>query len=86
VFFAAFGFWYFWQSIFAIGVLCIYCIFCYAGVLTINAALLRLNYKDYPLSKKSLAKLDNWVARGADIFFWCLIAAVIALEAIIKFS
>ncbi|OGL37384.1 hypothetical protein A3E49_01665 [Candidatus Saccharibacteria bacterium RIFCSPHIGHO2_12_FULL_49_19] len=86
LFFAGFGFWYFWQSIFNIGVLCIYCVFCYGGVLAINGALFRLNYKDYPLSKKTMAKLDTWVARGADLFFWCLIALVIALEAIIKFA
>ena len=64
----------------------IYCVFCYGGVLAINGALFRLNYKDYPLSKKTMAKLDTWVARGADLFFWCLIALVIALEAIIKFA
>jgi len=86
LFFAGFGFWYFWQSIFVVGVLCIYCIFCYGGVLAINAALFRLNYKDYPLSKKAAARLEAWVARGADIFFWCLIALVIALEAIINFA
>ena len=86
LFFAGFGFWYFWQSIFAVGVLCIYCVFCYGGVLAINAALFRLNYEDYPLSKKAMAKLEVWVSRGADIFFWCLIGLIIVAEAIIKFA
>ena len=45
-FFAGFGLWYFWQSIFNPGSLCIYCLFCYAGVLLINGAWFRLNYKD----------------------------------------
>lgn len=86
VFFAGFGFWYLWQSIFNVGSLCIYCAFCYGGVLLINVALFRLNYKDYPLSKRYRKLADRIVAAGADIFFWCLIGLVIILEAIIKFS
>ena len=86
VFFAGFGFWYFWQSIFNIGSLCIFCLFCYGGVLVINGAWFRLNYKDFPVSKRTQSILDRAVASGADIFFWCLIALVIVLEAIVKFA
>ena len=86
LFFAGFGFWYFWQSIFNVGALCVYCLFCYGGVLLINGALLRLNYKNLPFGKKVMLAVDRLVSRGADIFFWCLIALVIVLEAIIKFA
>ncbi len=86
LFFVGFGFWYLWQSIFNVGALCIFCLFCYGGLLIINGAWFRLNYRELPLSKPALKMLDKWVARGADIFVWCLIAAAIALEAIIKFA
>jgi len=86
LFFVGFSFWYFWQSIFNIGVICIFCIFNFTGLLMINGAWFRLNYRDYPLSKRMMNKLDWAVAKGADIFFWCLVALVIVLEAIIKFA
>src|SRR3989344_2087092 len=86
LFFLGFGLWYFWQSIFNIGVLCIYCIFCFGGLLLINWAWLRLNYKDYGLSKKNLARVERWVGKGADIFLWALVALIITLWAIIKFA
>lgn len=86
LFFVGFGFWYFWQSIFNIGVICIYCVFCYGGVLAVSGAWFRLNYKDFPLSKNLSKMIEKWVARGADIFIWCLIALAIVLEAIIKFA
>jgi uncharacterized membrane protein len=80
LFFAGFGFWFFWQSIFNLHSVCILCAFCYAGVLAINGSWFRLNFKSLPANK-----FLNWaVASGADIFFWCLIALVIALEAILK--
>ena len=86
LFFLGFGLWYFWQSIFNIGVICIYCLFCFGGLLLINGAWFRLNYKDYGFSKKTLSKVERWVNKGADIFFWCLVALVITLWAIIKFA
>ena len=86
LFFVGFGLWYFWQSIFNIGVICIYCVFCFGGLLLINAAWFRLNYKNYGLSKKTTAAVERWVNKGADIFFWCLIGLVIVLEAMIKFA
>ncbi len=86
LFFVGFGLWYFWQSIFNIGVLCIFCLFCFSGLLMINASWFRLNYDHYGLSKNGLAKADRLVAMGADLFFWALVALIIALEAIIKFA
>lgn len=86
LFFVGFGFWYLWQSIFNIGALCIFCIFCYGGLLLVNGSWFRLNYRELPLRKKTIALLDEWVGRGADIFVWCLVAAAITLEAIIKFA
>jgi uncharacterized membrane protein len=86
VFFVGFGFWYFWQSIFNIGNLCIYCLFCYAGVLLINSAWFRLNYKNLTSNKDLQQKFDWAVSKGADLFFWFMIAAIIALEAILKFA
>jgi uncharacterized membrane protein len=79
LFTVGFGMWYLWQSIFNVGAFCIFCIFCFAGVLIINAAWFRLNYKDLSLS-------DKWTAKGIDYFVWCLIALVIIFEAIIKFA
>jgi uncharacterized membrane protein len=84
LFFAGFGYWFFWQSIFNLHSLCILCIFCYAGVLTINVAWFRLNYKDIHFSKTIARKLDRVVVSGADIFFWGLVALSIVLEAILK--
>ncbi len=86
LFFVGFGFWYFWQSIFNIGSICIYCLFCYGGVLAINSAWFRLNYKELKLNQKTIKILDKVIASGGDIFFWFIIAAVIALEAILKFG
>jgi len=86
VFFVCFGFWYFWQSIFNVGSICIYCLFCYGGVLAINSAWFRLNYKDLPVNKPTRKVFDWAINNGADILFWILIAAVIALEAILKFA
>lgn len=85
LFFAGFGYWYFWQSIFNIGSLCIYCLFCYGGVLAINAAWFRLNYSALPVKKSTMRVLDRTVNSGADLFVWCLIALLIVLEAILKF-
>ncbi|MEX0881576.1 MAG: vitamin K epoxide reductase family protein [Candidatus Saccharimonadales bacterium] len=86
LFFVGFSLWYFWQSIFNIGVVCIFCIFNFSGLLLINGAWLRLNYKDYGLNKKTVAAVERWVNKGTDIFFWSLIALLITLWAIIKFA
>jgi len=80
-----FGLWYLWESIFNVGALCIFCVFCFSGVLLINFAWLRINYKDYPLSKKCSLWLSKSIAHGADIFLWILIGLVVVAEALIKF-
>jgi uncharacterized membrane protein len=84
VFFAGFGYWFFWQSIYNLRSICVLCVFCYAGVLTINAAWVRLNYKDLPVGKKSTKVLNRLVSSGADIFFWFLVALSIVAEALLK--
>lgn len=86
LFFAGFGLWYFWQSIFVIGSLCIYCILCYGGVLAINGAWFRLNYAELPWRKNQLRILDSVVANGIDIYFWLLIGLAITVMAIMKFG
>jgi uncharacterized membrane protein len=86
LFFVGFGFWYFWQCIFNLGSLCIYCLFCYGGVLAINGAWFRLNYKELPLGKNSRKLVDRAVVKGSDIFVWILIALAITLEALLKFK
>ena len=86
LFTAGFGFWYLWQSIFNVGAICIFCVFCYGGVLALNTAWFRINYRDYPLNNKIMRRLDILVTKGFDIFFWCLIGLTIALEALIKFN
>lgn len=84
LFFAGFGYWFFWQSIFNLRSICILCVFCYAGALTINSVWFRLNYKDMPVSKSFAKMLDRAIANGADIFFWCMVALSIVLEALLK--
>lgn len=86
LFTVGFGLWYLWQSIYNIGAICIFCVFCFSGVLMLNGAWFRINYHDYPLSKKFMGKLDRFVAAGGDIFFWCLIGLVVICEALIKFN
>ncbi len=86
LFFAGFGFWYLWQSIFVVGSLCIYCMFCYAAVLAINWALLRLNQKDIKFNKTLSKTIDNLIKSNNDIFVWLSIAVIIVAEIIIKFA
>lgn len=85
-FMMSFGLWYLWESIFRVSALCIFCVFCFGGVLLINFAWFRLNYKDYPLNKRHSTQLSQFTARGADIFFWLLIGLFVVAEALIKFS
>jgi uncharacterized membrane protein len=84
LFFAGFGYWFFWQSIFNLHSICILCVFCYAGALTINAVWVRLNYKDLPVNRKFARILNRIVSSGADIFFWFLVAVSIVAEAFLK--
>lgn len=68
VFFLGFGAWYLWQSIYMIGSICIYCLICYASVIVINAAWLRINVLDLPLSKPT----SKLVRAKWDLAFWVL--------------
>lgn len=86
LFFIGFGFWYLWQSIFAVGSLCVFCIFCYGGVLAVSYSWLRLNQNDLPIGKKAKKVINKTIANGSDIFIWLSIAMIIVLEMIIKFS
>lgn len=86
IFFVGFGFWYFWQSIFAIGSICLYCIFCYVGVLAVSYAWLRLNHKDISINEKSKKLISRMVASNTDILIWLGIAIIIVAEMIIKFN
>lgn len=85
VFFLGFGLWYFWESIFNVGGLCMYCLACYLGVLFINGAFFRLNYRDYTQNPAIQKRLEQIKTKGIDIFILSLIGLVIILEAIIKF-
>jgi hypothetical protein len=85
VFFVGFGFWYLTESILSVGALCIFCIFCYLGVLIINGAWFRLNYRSYGWYKHHAIGFDRFVASGADIFIGGLIGLALVLEALIKF-
>jgi len=86
LFFAGFGFWYLWQSIFVIGALCIYCLFCYAPVLVTNGVLFRLNQKELSYNKQAKRIVDYLIKNSYDTLIWVLIAVVIAGEILIKFA
>lgn len=86
LFFAGFGFWYLWQSIFIVGSLCIYCMFCYSAVLAINWALLRLNQKDIKFNKTVSNTIDSLIKNDNDMFIWLFIAVIIIAEIILKFA
>ena len=86
LFFLGFGAWYLWSSAFVIGALCIYCIFCYAAVITLNAAWLRLNVDDLPISVNLIDRLKAAIAKDLDIVFWVLWATAFALMFIYEFA
>ncbi len=83
LFMVAFGTWFLWQSAYRIGALCVFCILCIAGLLVANAALFRLNLPDLPLSKQSKQRLNQFVAKGGDLFVWTVYA--ILLTAMLAF-
>ena len=86
LFFICFGFWYLWQSIFAVGAICIFCLFCYAAVLAISFAWLRINQHDLPIGKKAKKFIGTAITDGSDLFIWLSIALIIIGEMIIKFA
>jgi hypothetical protein len=86
LFFICFGFWYLWQSIFAIGTICIFCLFCYAAVLAISFAWLRINQHDLPINKKAKKFIDDTISDGSDLFIWLSIALIIIGEMVWQFA
>lgn len=83
LFFLGFGAWYLHQSAFDVGTICVFCIFCYASVILANWAQLRLNYNDWPMSKKYKNLTTKCIKHGADSFFWILWALVVTALLII---
>lgn len=81
----AFALWFLSQSIYVIGSLCILCIFCFAGLLFVNWGWLRINAADLPIGQRGRAVLKNAIAKGADIFGWFLLAAVVAFAMLLRF-
>lgn len=86
LFFLGFALWFLQQSTFVIGSLCLLCLFCFAGLLLVNGSLLRLNAEDLPISKPAKDRLQIWIASGADIFGWVLIALFVAFVMILRFA
>ncbi len=86
LFFIGFGFWYLWQSIFAVGAICIFCLFCYAAVLAISFTWLRINQHDLPISKNAKRFIDATIADGSDLFIWLSIALIIIGEMVWQFA
>jgi uncharacterized membrane protein len=82
----AFALWFLWQSTYVIGALCIFCLFCFAGLLMLNWAWLRINYKDLPLSADYHTKLEKWIAAGYDTVAWLVFGAVVAAAMALRFS
>ncbi|HET8670522.1 MAG TPA: vitamin K epoxide reductase family protein [Candidatus Saccharimonadales bacterium] len=85
LFVLGFGLWFLWQSTYVIGALCLYCIFCMIGLITVNAAWLRINANDLPFSESAKKRLQAHITKGTDIFGWFLLAALIALSMILEF-
>lgn len=83
LFFLGFGLWYLEQNTFAIRALCILCIICYAGLIAINAALLRIHAKDTAPGSVVCRRLTRG---GADAFGWLLFAALITFAMILRFA
>lgn len=81
-----FALWFLVQSIYVINALCILCIFCFAGLLAVNWAWLRLNVADLPIGVRGRAVLTHAIAKGADIFGWFLLAALVAFAMVLRFD
>lgn len=80
-----FGMWFLYESIFVIESLCIHCMFNTFGLLLVNAAWLKINYKEININKKANKIIQNLVEKNYDVFIWLLIAIVITAAAIVKF-
>lgn len=81
-----FAIWFLLESIYVINALCILCIFCFAGLLLVNWGWLRLNAADLPIGERCRAALVKGIKRGADIFAWFVLAALLAFAMVIHFN
>lgn len=81
-----FALWFLGQSIYSIGSLCILCIFCFGGLLLVNWGWLRLNAAHLPIGKRGTNALAQAFAKGADIFVWFLLAALVAFAMALRFG
>lgn len=81
-----FALWFLWQSTYTIGALCLYCIVCFAGLLLVNAAWLRINVGDLPLSSGAKKSLKRAIQKGADLFLWFLLAVVVTFAMLLRFN
>jgi uncharacterized membrane protein len=80
-----FALWFLAESIYVINALCILCIFCFIGLLAVNAAWLRINAAGLPIGERGRAALARGIAKGADLFGWALLAALVGLAMILRF-
>ncbi len=81
-----FALWFLEQSVYSIVSLCIFCIFCFIGLLLVNGAWLRLNAADLPIGERGRAVLARGIAKGADVFAWSLLAALVAFAMVLRFN
>jgi len=81
-----FALWFLAQSIYVINSLCILCIFCLAGLLLVNWGWLRLNAAELPVGRRGRAALARGIDKGADIFGWFVLAAIVAFAMVLHFS
>ena len=80
-----FALWFLSESIYVIGSLCILCIFCFIGLLLVNGGWLRLNAADLPIGERGRALLASGIAKGADVFGWIVLAAVVGFAMMLRF-
>lgn len=81
-----FALWFLSQSTYVIGALCVFCIFCFIGLLLVNWGWLRLNAADLPIGARGRAAVKRAVETGADIFWWVVLALVVAFAMALRFS
>ncbi|HSX00422.1 MAG TPA: vitamin K epoxide reductase family protein [Patescibacteria group bacterium] len=78
-----FALWFLEQSIYSIGSLCILCIFCFIGLLIVNALWLRINARDLTAKNTLITRM---IAADMDIVVWIVLAIIVALAMVLRFS
>jgi uncharacterized membrane protein len=81
-----FALWYFYEEIYVIKSLCVYCLFCFAGLLAVNAVMLRLNAAELPIGVRGRATLARVIGKGGDVLGWFLLAALVAFAMVLRFA